>query len=111
MTLSFGQLAFYGLTLAFPLAVLYHRLTADTSPTENPKPAPRGDKVENKNTSIMQPEQTDLDPPKDDPFTQEQLKAYNGTDPSKPIYVAIKGTFVRLTAHLSLLLPLFRSLT
>lgn len=40
----------------------------------------------------MQPEQTDLDPPKDDPFTQEQLKAYDGTDASKPVYVSIKGT-------------------
>ncbi|KAH7923159.1 cytochrome b5 [Leucogyrophana mollusca] len=39
----------------------------------------------------MQPPRTDLDPPKDDPFTVEQLKQYDGSDPSKPIYVAIKG--------------------
>jgi predicted heme/steroid binding protein len=55
----------------------------------------------------MQPERTDLEPPKDDPFTQEQLKAYDGTDPSKPVYVAIKGTyqsFIRLP--LSLFTPL-----
>ena len=32
-----------------------------------------------------------LDPPKDDPITVEDLAQYNGTDPSKPIYVAIKG--------------------
>jgi hypothetical protein len=48
---------------------------------------------------MMQPERTDLDPPKNDPFTQEQLKAYDGTDASKPVYVAIKGTIVRLTAR------------
>lgn len=45
---------------------------------------------------MMQPERTDLDPPKNDPFTQEQLKAYDGTDASKPVYVAIKGKIVRL---------------
>ncbi|KAH9815468.1 cytochrome b5-like heme/steroid binding domain-containing protein [Melampsora americana] len=32
-----------------------------------------------------------LNPPKDDPFTLQELSQYDGTDPSKPIYVAIKG--------------------
>ncbi len=41
--------------------------------------------------SVMQPAQTDLAPPKDDPFTLEQLKEFDGTDSTKPIYVAIKG--------------------
>ncbi|KZT10945.1 progesterone binding protein [Laetiporus sulphureus 93-53] len=40
----------------------------------------------------MQPTRTDLAPPKDDPFTVEQLKQYDGSSPEKPIYVAIKGT-------------------
>ncbi|KAI0338290.1 progesterone binding protein [Trametopsis cervina] len=40
----------------------------------------------------MQAARTDLAPPKDDPFTQEQLKEFDGSDSSKPIYVAIKGT-------------------
>jgi len=40
----------------------------------------------------MQAPQNDLAPPKDDPYTTEELKQYDGTDPSKPIYVAIKGT-------------------
>ncbi|EED79913.1 predicted protein, partial [Postia placenta Mad-698-R] len=31
-------------------------------------------------------------PPRDDPITLEELKQYDGSDPSKPIYVAIKGT-------------------
>ncbi|KAH7911015.1 cytochrome b5-like heme/steroid binding domain-containing protein [Hygrophoropsis aurantiaca] len=39
----------------------------------------------------MQPPRNDLDPPKDDPFTAEELSQYNGSDPNKPIYVAIKG--------------------
>ncbi|KAI9061684.1 progesterone binding protein [Trametes sanguinea] len=45
----------------------------------------------------MQPPKTDLAPPKDVPFTVEQLKQYDGSDPSKPIYVAIKGTVFDVT--------------
>ena len=41
--------------------------------------------------SVMQPARTDLAPPKDDPFTMEHLKQFDVADPSKPIYVAIKG--------------------
>lgn len=41
--------------------------------------------------SIMQPENSDLLPPRDDPYTQAQLKDFDGSDPSKPIYVSIKG--------------------
>ncbi|KAK1231410.1 hypothetical protein PQX77_005473 [Marasmius sp. AFHP31] len=47
--------------------------------------------------SIMQPARTDLTPPKDDPFTQEHLKEFDGSDPSKPIYVSIKGTVFDVT--------------
>lgn len=109
--LSVGQLALYGLTLAFPL-IPYRRLTAYPKPTAKPAPAPQGDKDEKKSTTIMQPERTDLDPPKNDPFTQDQLKAYDGTDASKPVYVAIKGIIVCLTARPTLLLSsLFRSLS
>jgi membrane-associated progesterone receptor component len=39
----------------------------------------------------MQAPREDLAPPKDDPFTTEQLRQYDGSDPSKPIFVAIKG--------------------
>ena len=48
-------------------------------------------KSSDKSGSVMQPPNTDLAPPKDDPFTVEQLKQFDGSDPSKPIYVAIKG--------------------
>lgn len=47
--------------------------------------------TKSESSTVMQPPQTDLAPPKDDPFTVEQLKQYDGSDPSKPIYVAIKG--------------------
>ncbi|KAG9127414.1 hypothetical protein FRC07_014093 [Ceratobasidium sp. 392] len=33
-----------------------------------------------------------LAPPKDDPYTLEQLKEFDGSDASKPLYLAIKGT-------------------
>lgn len=41
-------------------------------------PAPAGD-------------QTELDPPKDTPFTKEELAKNDGKDETTPIYVAIKG--------------------
>ncbi|KAJ7090752.1 cytochrome b5-like heme/steroid binding domain-containing protein [Mycena belliarum] len=46
----------------------------------------------------MQPPRTDLLPPKDDPFTLAQLKAFSGADPSQPIYVSIKGTVFDVSA-------------
>ncbi|KAI0291624.1 progesterone binding protein [Multifurca ochricompacta] len=45
----------------------------------------------------MQPERTDLAPPKDDPYTQAQLKEFDGSNPEKPVYVAIKGTVFDVT--------------
>ncbi|KAJ7046300.1 cytochrome b5 [Mycena alexandri] len=47
--------------------------------------------------SIMQAPREDLAPPKDDPFTLAQLKEFDGSDPSKPIYVSIKGTVFDVT--------------
>ncbi|POY74865.1 hypothetical protein BMF94_2138 [Rhodotorula taiwanensis] len=48
-------------------------------------PAPAGDKKE-------------LDPPKDTPFTRQQLAQNNGKDESTPIYVAIKGKIYDVSA-------------
>ncbi|MCJ1372336.1 hypothetical protein MMC20_003560 [Loxospora ochrophaea] len=31
-----------------------------------------------------------LDPPKSDPFTAEELAKFDGSDPSMPVYVAVK---------------------
>ncbi|KAL8276249.1 hypothetical protein RQP46_011366 [Phenoliferia psychrophenolica] len=39
-----------------------------------------------------------LDAPKDTPFSTEELKSYNGSDESKPIYVAIKGQIFDVSA-------------
>lgn len=40
----------------------------------------------------MQAAREDLAPPKDDPYTPEQLKEFDGTKPGSKIYVAIKGS-------------------
>ncbi|MBW0534455.1 hypothetical protein O181_074170 [Austropuccinia psidii MF-1] len=44
------------------------------------------------------PPQVDLRPPKDDPITIEELSRFDGSDPSKPIYVAIKGIVFDVSA-------------
>ncbi|KAA1118757.1 hypothetical protein PGT21_004786 [Puccinia graminis f. sp. tritici] len=44
-----------------------------------------------KSTGKMTPETVKLDPPKDTVFTPQELSQFDGSDPSKPIYVAIKG--------------------
>ncbi|OCF54301.1 hypothetical protein L486_08215 [Kwoniella mangroviensis CBS 10435] len=41
--------------------------------------------------SIMSAPAADLAPPKDDPIPASELSQFDGSDPSKPIYVAIKG--------------------
>jgi membrane-associated progesterone receptor component len=96
-----ADVVLYALALVFPLAVLFQHLT-DTDPEpERSASAPesKSSSSQEKNstsettmTTIMQPEHTNLPPPKDDPFTQEALKEFNGSDTEKPVYVAIKGT-------------------
>ncbi|GAC97598.1 potential sterol binding protein [Pseudozyma hubeiensis SY62] len=41
---------------------------------------------------MMEPTTKPTHPPKDDPISVEDLKQYDGTDESKPVYVAVKGT-------------------
>ncbi|KIS69028.1 uncharacterized protein UMAG_11939 [Mycosarcoma maydis] len=41
---------------------------------------------------MMEPTTKPTHPPKDDPISVEELKQYDGTDESKPVYVAVKGT-------------------
>ena len=50
-----------------------------------------GTGTEGEGKNIMSPENSDLEPPKDTPFKLEDLKPFDGSDPSKPIYVSIKG--------------------
>ncbi|GHJ83727.1 hypothetical protein NliqN6_0129 [Naganishia liquefaciens] len=57
----------------------------------------KGEKIEQA-ASIMAPPAAALAPPKDDPITPAQLAQHDGTDESKPIYVAIKGTVFDVTA-------------
>ena len=79
----------YAVLLSLPLAFIYYRhyhhqsgpQPENTKPAENDKPL----------KTIMQAPRDDLAPPKDDPFTLQQLKQYDGSDSAKPIYVAIKG--------------------
>ena len=83
------------IVVSFPVIYLLAKYfsTPATSPPPRAEPE-EPQKEEEKPKSIMQPENPDVAPPKDDPFTLEQLKQYDGSDPSKPIYLAIKGMYV-----------------
>jgi len=74
------------LALALFLYLAYHYVSR---PSRAPIPTPPSSQLSLK--SIMSPPRNDLLPPKDDPFTTEQLKMHNGTNSELPIYVAIKG--------------------
>ncbi|KAF4620816.1 hypothetical protein D9613_000041 [Agrocybe pediades] len=87
----------YVLILVVPASVLLYRrfpFTFKETPVVT-TPAQADPKKPLK--SIMQAPREDLAPPKDDLYTTEQLKQYDGSDPSKPIYVAIKGTIFDVT--------------
>lgn len=83
-------------TLLF--VVSYIAIKIYTTPPAPPPAAPVQPQPKAKEQSAseavmaMSAPRDDLLPPKDDPFTQEQLKAYDGSNPDSPIYVAIKGT-------------------
>jgi hypothetical protein len=79
----------YGLVLALPLLFLVQRRALSQSRQSPPVDSPPEEKKSLK--TIMQPPRDDLDPPKDDPFTLDELKQFDGSDNSKPIYVSIKG--------------------
>jgi hypothetical protein len=80
----------YALLLSLPLAFIYHQYFY-RPPVD--RPTNHGSSSEKPLKTIMQAPRDDLVPPKDDPFTLEQLKQYDGSDSTKPIYVAIKGLF------------------
>lgn len=83
------------LALLLPVLLLRRHFSKTTSAHASATPQSRGD--DEKPKTIMQPPREDLAPPKDDPYTLEQLKAFDGSDPSKPIYVSIKGTVFDVT--------------
>ncbi|KAG6853038.1 hypothetical protein C0991_007331 [Blastosporella zonata] len=92
--LDLNTLVIYGFALALPAAYLtyrhYHRpsqAVPSLAPQTQQKPL----------KSIMQAAREDLAPPKDDPYTTDELKKYDGTAPGSLIYVAIKGTIFDVT--------------
>jgi len=98
------ELVLYALAIIIPLFVLFEHFTDTDTDTEPERSAAErtsksSSSQENSTsaTTMMQPARTDLPPPKDDPFTQEELKAFDGTNPDQPIYVAIKGTVFDVT--------------
>ena len=56
-----------------------------------PKTQPASDGAKKETQTVMQPENPNLLPPQDTPFTLAELKQFDGSDATKPIYVAIKG--------------------
>ncbi|KAK7014397.1 putative steroid-binding protein 3 [Favolaschia claudopus] len=85
----------YALVLLLPAAYFASRfLRSTTLPTSSASSAAADNPVK----SIMQAPRDDLAPPKDDPFTLVQLKEFDGSDSSKPIYVSIKGTVFDVSA-------------
>lgn len=79
----------YALVIVLPLLYLFRRRAlARNRPT--PAVTAQADDKQSLKT-IMQAPRGDLDPPKNDPFTLSQLSQFDGSDPTKPIYVSIKG--------------------
>jgi hypothetical protein len=77
------------LVIAYTLIKVY--LTPATTATR-PSKAPINNSTSEGGGSVMSAPRTDLAPPRDDPFTLEQLKEYDGKTQGKPIYVAVKGS-------------------
>lgn len=85
------QLALYALAFALPLTYFFYHRQSKANAVPDTVPAEDSAQSKKPLKSIMQAPKDNLAPPKDDPFTTEQLKEFDGSDPSKPIYVAIKG--------------------
>lgn len=85
--------------LAFSLPVLFYiRQRRVQSPSSGTSAATTTETDEDKSLkTIMQPPRDDLDPPKCDPITLKELEEYDGSDPSRPIYVSIKGDVFDVT--------------
>ncbi|PLW08790.1 hypothetical protein PCASD_03465 [Puccinia coronata f. sp. avenae] len=66
------------------LLTLWALTSRSSSSTSTPRPSRKPD-------SKMTPDPVKLDSPKDTPFTPQELSQFDGSDPSKSIYVAIKG--------------------
>lgn len=97
MTPSLGQVVF---TAALAVPVLYivsrYQSSDDSPPDTNDEPRPdtdtdNGDDMSSNLIPASSNSLAPLPPPKDDPFTLNQLKEFDGNDSNKPIYISIKG--------------------
>jgi membrane-associated progesterone receptor component len=82
-----------GIALVLFVYISYHYLSRPSS-AQIQQPAQSAQSEQRPLKSIMSAPRDDLAPPKDDPYTPDQLKAYDGSGPETPIYVAIKGMTV-----------------
>lgn len=84
-----SSIALYSALFAVPAYISYRLIlgTSANSPTRVP-----AEDTDRELKSVMQPPRTDLEDSKDDPFTPEELRVYDGSVPGNPIYVAIKGS-------------------
>ncbi|KAJ6535785.1 hypothetical protein B0H19DRAFT_1080226 [Mycena capillaripes] len=57
----------------------------------------------------MQAPREDLALPKNDKFTLAQLKDFDDSDPSKPIYVSLKGTLFDVATKADIYVVMFRA--
>jgi len=96
MSLTWTQILIT-LVLAIPLVYVY-KLSEEASKDDDREKD--DDKPDNDNDTEMATNLVPntnslapLPPPRDDPFTQDQLKEFDGTDSSKPIYISIKGMY------------------
>lgn len=88
----------YALVFGFSLLFLIRRhVLSPSGPQSTPSITTSQTNEKKSLKTIMQPPRDDLDPPKDDPITLEELNQYDGSDPSKPIYVSIKGDVFDVT--------------
>ncbi|KIM69680.1 hypothetical protein SCLCIDRAFT_1208182 [Scleroderma citrinum Foug A] len=88
------MLSLFVYALVFGLSLLFlirRHVLSPSAPQSTPSITTSETDEKKSLKTIMQPPRDDLDPPKHDPITLEELKQYDGSDPSKPIYVSIKG--------------------
>ncbi|KAJ4489964.1 cytochrome b5 [Lentinula aciculospora] len=81
-----------GALLLVPIVFILFRKISSVPSSSMPSDSSSPSDTEQEPKSIMQPARTDLLPPKDDSFTLEELKQYDGSVEGELIYVSIKGT-------------------
>jgi len=69
-------------------------------PPTRPEQTPAEKDPKKKLKTVMEP-RADLEEPRNEPFTKEQLGEFDGSDDEKPIYVAIKGCYLTMNVYLS----------